>query len=114
VDTRNPDGPLGGPSIGAGYDQAFSPGVTCGLPLANPSLVQAYSLNITAIPQGVLGYLSISGFETQLAVSTLNAYNGQVVANAAIVPLEYPEYLDVYVTGTTDVVIDTNGYFAPL
>ncbi len=114
VDTRNPDGPLGGPSIGAGMTRAFSPGSPCGLPGANTVVVEAYSLNITAIPQGVLGYLSISGFETHLAVSTLNAYNGQVVANAAIVPLDYPGYLDVFVTGTTDVVIDTNGYFAPL
>jgi hypothetical protein len=46
-------------------------------------------------------------------VSTLNAFNGQVVANAAIVPAGTDGSIDVYVTNKTDVVIDTNGYFGP-
>jgi hypothetical protein len=115
VDTRNPAGTFGGPTMGAGTTRGFPmDGGPCGLPLPNPILVQTYSLNITAIPQGVLGYLSVWGIRMQSVVSTLNAYDGQVVANAAIVPLDYPGYLAVFVTGTTDVVIDTNGYFAPL
>jgi hypothetical protein len=66
------------------------------------------------VPQGALGYLSTwpTG-EAQPVVSTLNAYNGQVVANAAIVPAGGIGSIDVYVTNTTDVVIDANGYFGP-
>jgi hypothetical protein len=113
VDTRNATGIFGGPTMGAGTMRAFplSQG-SCGLPGAPNA--QAYSLNITVVPQGDLGYLSIwpTG-EAQPVVSTLNADNGQVVANAAIVPAGGSGSIDVYVTNTTDVVIDTNGYFGP-
>lgn len=47
-------------------------------------------------------------------MSTLNAFKGQVVANAAIVPAGGTGSIDVYITNTTDVVIDTNGYFGPI
>jgi hypothetical protein len=47
-------------------------------------------------------------------VSTLNAYNpGTVVANAAIVPAGTNGAINVWVTDTTDLVLDINGYFAP-
>jgi hypothetical protein len=113
VDTRNPIGTFGGPTTEAGTTRAFplSHG-SCGLP-GTPA-GQAYSLNITVVPQGALGYLSTwpTG-AAQPVVSTLNAFKGQVVANAAIVPAGGNGSIDVYVTNTTDVVIDTNGYFGP-
>ena len=76
-------------------------------------LGQAYSLNITVVPYEPLGYLSIwpTG-EPQPLVSTLNSWNGQIVANAAIVPSGIGGSVNVFVTGTTDVIIDVNGYFA--
>jgi hypothetical protein len=113
VDTRNAAGTFGGPTMVAGTTRAFPLAQgSCGLP-GTPA-GQAYSLNITVVPQGALGYLSIwpSG-EAQPVVSTLNAANGQVVANAAIVPAGGTGAINVYVTNTTDVVIDTNGYFGP-
>jgi len=113
VDTRNPNGTFGGPTMGPGTARAFplSQG-SCGLP-AVPG-AQAYSLNMTAVPQGVLGYLSTwPAGATQPVVSTLNAFKGQIVANAAIVPAGSAGSIDVYVTNTTDVVVDTNGYFGP-
>jgi hypothetical protein len=113
VDTRNANGAFGGPSMGANTARAFalSQG-SCGLP-AVPG-AQAYSLNVTAIPQGVLSYLSVwPAGAAQPVVSTLNAFKGQVVANAAIVPAGGSGSIDVYVANTTDVVIDTNGYFGP-
>lgn len=112
VDTRNPTGTLGGPTMGANTTRIFPVSqASCGLPTVQVS--EAYSLNVTVVPQGVLGYLSLwpTG-ATQPVVSTLNAYNGQVVANAAIVPAGGSGSIDVFVTNTTDVVIDTNGYFA--
>ena len=113
VDTRNPKGTFGGPTMGPGTTRAFplSQG-SCGLP-AVPG-AQAYSLNMTVVPQGVLSYLSTwPAGATQPVVSTLNAFKGQIAANAAIVPAGGAGSVDVYVTNTTDVVIDTNGYFGP-
>ena len=111
VDTRNPSGIFGGPSMTGGMTRAFplSQG-SCGLP-AVPG-AQAYSLNMTVVPQGVLSYLSTwPAGGAQPVVSTLNAFKGQIVANAAIVPAGGTGAIDVYVTNTTDVVVDTNGYF---
>jgi hypothetical protein len=44
-------------------------------------------------------------------VSTLNASKGQAVANAALVPAGAAGAVNVYVTNTPHVIIDTNGYF---
>jgi uncharacterized protein (TIGR03437 family) len=110
VDTRNPSGPFGGPTMSGGTTRVFplSQG-SCGLP-AIPG--EAYSLNMTVVPQGVLSYLSTwPAGGAQPVVSTLNAFKSQIVANAAIVPAGGAGAIDVYVTNTTDVVIDTNGYF---
>jgi len=113
VDTRNSNGAFGGPTMAAGTPRAFplSQG-SCGLPGVPGA--QAYSLNITVVPQGALSYLSTwPAGGTQPVVSTLNAFKGQIVANAAIVPAGGIGSIEVYVTNTTDVIIDTNGYFGP-
>jgi hypothetical protein len=46
-------------------------------------------------------------------VSTLNAPSGQPVSNAAIVQAGAGGDIDAYVSNTTDVFFDINGYFAP-
>jgi virginiamycin B lyase len=113
VDTRNADGPLGGPIMSAGQTRSFPlPNSTCN---DIPANVQAYSLNFTVVPSGVpLGYLTTwpTG-ETQPVVSTLNASTGLTTANAAIVPAGTSGAIDVFTSNTTQVVIDINGYFAP-
>jgi hypothetical protein len=111
ADTRNATGPLGGPSLSAKSSRAFPvQSSTCGI----PSTAQAYSLNVTAVPHGSLGYLTTwpTG-QPQPAVSTLNAPTGAITANAAIVPAGTGEEISIYVTNATDVVLDVNGYFAP-
>ncbi len=109
VDTRNPNNIFGGPTMQPDTTRVFPLWEgSCGL------AGQAYSLNITVVPPGVLDYLSTwPTAKAQPAVSTLNAFNGQIVANAAIVPSGTSGSIDVFVTNTTDVVIDTNGYFGP-
>ncbi len=110
VDTRNPDGTFGGPVIEGQTARSFRlEDSACEL----PSTAQAYSLNMTVVPQApILGYLSAwPAGGTQPVVSTLNALKGQVVANAAIVPAGAGGAIDVFVTDTAHVVIDTNGYF---
>jgi len=71
-------------------------------------------LNVTVVPRGPLGYLTIwpTG-EAQPYVSTMNSPDGRVKANAAIVPAGTNGAVSVYVTNTTDVILDIDGYFAP-
>lgn len=110
VDTRLSNGSLGSPAMGGGTARSFplSAGA-CGL----PSSAQAYSLNMTVVPAAsILNYLSAwpTG-GAQPLVSTLNAFKGQIVANAAIVP-DNGGAVSVFVTDTSNVIIDANGYFA--
>jgi hypothetical protein len=118
VDTRNANGNFGGPTIAANTSRNFplSEG-SCALP-AYPAL-QAYSVSITAFPQGTLGFLT--AYPTGEALpnaSTLNAWNNQpAVANAALVPAGPANggSLSVFVAtpSASDVTIDTAGYFGP-
>jgi uncharacterized repeat protein (TIGR03803 family) len=114
VDTRNANGPFGGPAIG-GHSSRDFPLSRGDNPCDIPSDAIAYSLNVTVVPQGALGYLTIwpTG-EGQPTVSTLNSLDGRVKANAAIIPAGTPNgSVSVYVTNTTDVVLDIDGYFIP-
>ena len=90
VDTRNPNGPFGGPAIG-GHSSRDFPLAQNGNPCNIPSSAVAYSLNVTVVPQHTLGYLTIwpTG-EGQPTVSTLNSLDGRVKADAAIVPAGTP------------------------
>jgi sugar lactone lactonase YvrE len=109
ADTRSADGPFGGPTPGANSVRSFPiPQSGCGI----PSTAQAYSLNVTVVPEGPLSYLTLwpTG-EAAPLVSTLNSFGGIVVANAAIVPAGTGGAVSVYVTNTTDVILDINGYF---
>ena len=50
--------------------------------------------------------------EMQPTVSTLNAYDGFVTSNLAIVP-DVNGKIDAYAQGTTQLILDISGYFAP-
>ena len=111
ADTRNATSPLGGPSLSGGTSRAFQvQSSNCGI----PSTAKAYSLNVTAVPHNTLGYLtSWPTGQAQPLVSTLNSYTGGVTANAAIVPAGTSGDVSIFVSDTTDVILDVNGYFAP-
>jgi len=110
ADTRNPAGLFGGPDLTAKGIRAFP--ITesnCDVPRA----AQGYSLNFTAVPKGSLGYLTAwPDGEPQPVVASLNAPTGTVTANAVIVPAGTNGDISVFATNATDLVIDTNGYFA--
>ena len=82
---------------------------------AIPTLAQAYSFNIAVVPPGPLAFITVypTGQPVPLA-STLNSLQGLIVANAAIVPAGTNGSIDVYASNPTDIVIDINGYYAPL
>ncbi len=112
VDTRNPAGPFGGPFVAGAGSRSFvipnSP--TCGIPFT----ATAYSMNLTVVPHGTLGYVTMwpTGGNQPL-VSTLNSIDGRVKANAAIVPAGIGGAISVFATNDTDVILDITGYFVP-
>ena len=114
VDTRNQNGEFGGPQLQGGTYRGFPlPQGACNI----PSTAAAYSLNITVVPPpgGILGYLTIwpTG-KSQPLVSTMNSLDGRIKANAAIVPAGASGAVNVFVSNTTNVVLDIDGYFAPV
>ena len=111
ADTRNAAGPFGGPTLGAGATRSFAiPNSGCYV----PTTAAAYSVNVTVVPRGSLGYITLwPAGGTQPLVSTLNSWDGSVVANAAIVPAGTGGAISVFASDQTDVIVDINGYFAP-
>ncbi|MBL8232600.1 MAG: hypothetical protein JNL98_29145 [Bryobacterales bacterium] len=95
--------------VNAQATRSFNVRTPCGVPPG----AQAYSINVTAVPPGPLGFLTVwpSG-QARPAVSTLNSWDGQVVPNAAIVPAGTSGEVSVFASNDTDVLIDVNGYFA--
>jgi hypothetical protein len=80
-----------------------------------PPAAQAYSLNVTVVPQtDSLDYLTTwpTG-QTMPNASTLNSWTGTVVANAALVPAGTSGAISIYVSDPANVLFDINGYFAP-
>ena len=112
ADTRGATGSLGGPTLDGGVKRTFPIlSSACSIPAS----ATAYSLNLTAAPPGPLGYLTAwpTG-PTQPVVASLNALSGTVTANAAIIPAGTGGNIDLFASNTTHLVIDINGYFAPM
>ena len=113
VDTRVSSKPpgFGPPYISGGTTRSFTmPSGPCSI----PTTAQAYALNVTVVPHGSLGYLTVwpTG-QSQPVASTLNSLDGRVKANAAIVPAGTAGAISAYATDDTDLVLDVNGYFVP-
>ncbi len=101
-----------GSPLQGGVPQNFSIGGVCGIP-AN---AQAFSLNVTAVPinNAPVGYVTAwPAGQSQPATSTLNAPTGTVTANAALVQSGTGGQISVFAYNTTNLLLDTNGYFAP-
>ena len=112
VDTRNPAGPMGGPSLLSGSDRSFMLAGQCGI----PSGAQAVAVNVTVVnPTNGPGVLTLypSGIPLPTA-ATVNYKAGQIRGNAATVSLGSAGGIVVHCSqggGTTDMVIDVTGYF---
>jgi hypothetical protein len=132
VDTRGPAAnfngmsPFSGPSLGPSTTTTFpvqsaaeATADTTPAPCGTiPSIAQAYSFNITAIPKTAGGIAFVTVWPAgspQPAVSTINDGQGQILANAAIVPAGTPSGgVNVLNSGpaTMDLTIDMNGFYA--
>src|SRR5579864_5766797 len=111
VDTRNPNGPFGGPFLtgGAPARQFVVPNSACNI----PATAQAYSLNVTVVPHSApLGFLTMFPCgQTQPGTSTLNSIDGRVKGVAAIVPAGTSGAVCAFANNDTDLILDINGYF---
>jgi hypothetical protein len=84
-------------------------GSSCGI----PSTAEALVLNATVVPTGGLGYLTLwPENEAQPVVSTLNADDGVIASNMAIVPTTNGS-IDAFSSSATQLILDISGYFAP-
>src|SRR5579862_1541518 len=112
IDTRQLG--AGGPILGGQYRTFNLPQLaqTAGCQSLTPAT--AYSLNVSVVPYGYLGYLTICPTgESQPNIALLTSHDGRVKANAAIVTAGTNGSVNIFVTNTTDVILDINGYFQP-
>lgn len=80
---------------------------------APSATAQAYVLNATVVPPGALDYLTLwpTG-ESQPYVSTLNALDGVITSNIAIVSTTNRS-IDAFAYNPTNLILDLSSYFAP-
>jgi hypothetical protein len=105
IDTRQQGPPFGG-TLTPPVDVVDSP---CGLLVD----AQAYVFNATVVPTGGLGYLTLwPDGQTKPLVSTLNALDGSITNNMAIVPSTNGK-VDAFASGITQLILDISSYFAP-
>ena len=78
-----------------------------------PNTAQAYVFGATVVPSGPLGYLTLWPDGTgQPVVATLNALDGAVTSNMAIVPTNNGS-IDAFASNLTQLILDISSYFAP-
>ena len=114
VDTRNPAGSLGGPSLQPSATRTFDVAASaCGVPAA----ALAVSVNLTVTNTAAAGHLTVDrGDAVPLPfVSTINFSAGQTRANNAFVSLASDGSGTIEVLSATggivDFILDVNGYF---
>jgi len=84
-----------------------------GSPCAVPSTARAFVMNATVVPSGVLTFLTLwPQGATRPLVSTLNALEGFITSNMAIVPTTNGS-ISAFATEPTHLILDIAGYFAP-
>jgi hypothetical protein len=105
LDTRNPAGAQ--PFGGILNVSVMTSG--CGA----PTTAQSYVLNATVVPPGPLGFLTLwPQGANQPFVSSLNAPDGTVTSNMAIVPTSNGS-VSAFASHPTQLILDISGYFAP-
>lgn len=89
-------------------------GVTVGGVCNAPANAQSYVFNSTVVPVEPLLYLTLwpHGAASQPEVSTLNAPDGTVTSNLAIVPSS-DGMVNAFAPSSTHLILDIFGYFAP-
>ena len=112
LDTRNANGPSGGPALGASGQRTFPITSRCGVPTTASSVVT----NVTVSGPTGAGHLSIfPGNAFDLGTSVLNFNASQVRSGSATLRLSTDGTGTIGIrnnsTGSTHVIVDVTGYF---
>lgn len=112
LDTRNPNGPLGGPALGASGQRTFDVTGTCGIPNA----AKAISVNVTIVGPTAAGYLGIfPGNAFPMGTNSGVFEAGLTCSNNAILTLATDGSGTIGIlngsAGSAHVLVDVNGYF---
>jgi hypothetical protein len=121
VDTRPNSGQIGaGDTLTAGRTITFKVASSGIAPNDVPHGATAVVVNITAVAPTSVGYLTaFAAGQTVPFISTVNFIAGQTVANEATIALgnigdgNYGNVTIYNFTGSTDVVVDVQGYYTP-
>jgi hypothetical protein len=111
ADTRDPDGPFGGPALVGGTVREFPIAGVCGV----PSTARAVAANLIVVYPTAEGFLTAFPAGTALPnASTINFRAGIVRANNAILGLGTSGRVWIFCgmpSGSTNFVLDVSGYF---
>jgi hypothetical protein len=103
LDTRQP---AGAPAVSGVRDIQVAANA-CGIPAAAP----AHVLSVTVIPPGILAYLTLwPQGQAQPYVASLNAGDGAITSNMAIVPATNG-WISAFLSDPSHLVVDISGYF---
>jgi hypothetical protein len=112
IDTRNPNGPSGGPSLVPGGTRNVTVAGNCGIPVGATAL----AVNVTVPQPAAGGFLTVfpgPAGATMPYVSTLNYKSGTTRGNNAIIAVGADGTINIFNGGSVpiDFIIDVNGYF---
>lgn len=111
ADTRQANGPYGGPALASGTLRDFVLSGQCGV----PTTAHAVSVNVTVVGGTAGGNLRFSPGCSPPLTSTINWSTGQTRANNAILAIDASGRLTaapfVLASGSVNLIIDVNGYF---
>jgi uncharacterized protein DUF11/polymorphic membrane protein len=111
LDTRNPNGPSGGPALAANVPRTFPVAGVCGV----PATAWAVAVNVTALRAAVPGFVRIHPAGTPApATSTVNFLANRTRANNATLTLDATGQITaaaLQASGTTHLVVDVFGYY---
>ncbi len=103
LDSRQP---TGAPPMNGVHDINVSAS-GCGIPETAP----AYVLSVAVVPAGILSYLTLwPQGQAQPRVASLNAPDGAITSNMAIVPATNG-WISSFLTGPSHLIVDISGYF---
>src|SRR6202140_2575989 len=111
LDTRDPNGPFGGPIMSSGDTRSYN--VPAGPCSGIPSNASAYSLNFSVTGTAAQGYLTAwpTG-STQPNAATMTWFAAsQTLTTAAIVPAGTTSSISIFAGASTHIILDINGYF---
>ena len=77
-----------------------------------PSAAQGYVFNATVVPQRRIGLSDAVARRRVSRRFDLNAIDGAITSNMAIVPTSNGK-IDAYAAGYTQLILDISSYFAP-